>query len=185
MPRATIGVMRALAVFLLIGLAVSACGDDDATPSRTAAATTAATSTTAAVVTEPPASSSTAPQTTGSPTTTAAPTSTTAAGGGDFATFDPPPEGLNWIQASKRGGATMDEQPELCIIAGSGETVRIIAQNFLLEKLGDDAEWRLSWRSFEGQFDGTVAGEVDGMTVTFEGESDGVEVRGSVTCLEA
>ncbi len=62
--------------------------------------------------------------------------------------------------------------------------MRIVAQNFLIEKIGADAEWRVAWRTVDGQFDATVEGTVDGNMVTFEGESGGVEVRGSIICLE-
>ncbi len=123
---------------------------------------------------------------------TSAPTPTTAgvttgtqadtAPPGTFASFDPPPDGRNWMQVSARGGASLNEEPELCLILDEGKTGKIEAFNLALTWA--EGEWTLTWLNAGGTYQGPVAGTVDGLTVSFEGEVDGMAVAGSVTCLE-
>jgi hypothetical protein len=176
--------MRASIDLLLVAFVAASCGGSESeAPTDTSPAEPAATA--AAATSPPPSSTPTAPANTAAPTTVATPvtTATPEGGGGEFATFDPPPDGQNWLQISVRGGASLNEEPELCLILNEGEFGQIRAQNLALD--WSDGEWTLGWNYVGGTFSAPVTGRVEEMTATFEGEADGVAVRGSVTCFEA
>ena len=183
--------MRLSAAIAAVAVVGTACGGSESVTPTTA---TSATQTTAALPTTTPAqtvTSPTVPILPSTPTTTAAPAATSTVtpdtvpdpGSGEFATFDPPPADLNWLRVSVRGGASLAEQPELCLLLNDGEEGHIRAQNIGLEWLPGE-EWTLIWNYVGGVYNGPVEGAVDGMTVTFHGESEGVEVQGSVICFE-
>lgn len=75
----------------------------------------------------------------------------------------------------------IDEQPELCLILDDGDTGIVRAQNIALEWNQDDG-WIFIWNI--GGYNGPVDGTVDGIDVTFSGDADGIEVQGTVRCLE-
>jgi hypothetical protein len=181
--------MRFVTKLAVIGLVAGACGGgseaDPTTSADPAPASTAGASTTQA----PPSSTTTTavPVTTQTPpsTTTTSPPETEAPNEepGEFAVFDQAPTGTNWMQVSLRTGAVLNEQPELCLILQEGEFGKIEAFNIALN--WSEGEWTLIWNSIDGRYDGPVTGSVDGQTVTFEGEANGLAVRGSITCVEA
>ncbi len=148
-----------------VALVVAACGGETG-PNTTATQ---------------PLSSTVAPSTT---TSTTSPTSTSEPSpvAGTFPTFVQPPDNQNWLQASLRGGQSLAEEPELCLILDDGAVGQIHAVNFALDWSED--LWTLYWRTVDATYDGPVEGTVDGFTVVFDGEAGDIAVKGTVTCVE-
>ncbi len=155
--------MRRLAALVVTVAVMAGCGADQPE----------ARVTTTPSVTDPVVASPTVP----APTETAATDQPTPAG--TFAVFDPPPEGQNWMQVSEKGGASLNQEPELCLIVDEGRTGKIETMNFALNCA--EGEWILTWLHVGGTYQGPVEGAVDGLDVTFEGEVEGMAVVGSVT----
>ena len=179
--------MRSLIILVAIAVVAAACGgeEDSGSPATTIPVVTPVTTGASPPAAEP---TTAVPQVTTAASQPAEPAPTTteaapSAGGADFTTFFPGPEGTNWLQVSVRGGPSLDEQPELCLILNDGKLGKIHAQNFALDWTDD--EWTLIWNKAGGMFTGPAQGEVDGITVTFSAEADGTEIQGSVICFEA
>lgn len=179
--------MRSATALIALVMVATACGGESSSaPAPTSSVTTtspAATTTESPAATgaTEPAVAATLPPTTLPPRTTGPPTP--PAGEGEFATFGPAPDGVNWLQVSIRGGSSLNEQPELCLLLDGGDSGVIRMQNLSLEWNPDG--WTLIWRHLDGMYDGTVTGTVDGIDVAFAGDVDGMAVRGTVTCHEA
>lgn len=86
------------------------------------------------------------------------------------------------VQASLNEGAAVTMQASECVIVNEGANGVVRAADGAFELSWADGSYRVVWSSAEGLFNGSVAGSVDGATVSFEGSSGEITIAGSATC---
>ncbi len=172
--------VRPLIILSAVVLGAAACGDDGST----------GTSPSSPSSTAPSVESGDATTSTTTTTTEALPsTTTTAAAPAGFVEFDPPTDTeFSVVQVTNELGHALDYRPDACIVAHNPDTGdsagNIYGPNFGLNWMTEDEPFTLGWNYGDGVVQGEVDAEVDGDVVTFEGEIDGLAVRGTAYCYE-
>ncbi len=110
-------------------------------------------------------------------------------GTGEFHEFEPPAgTELDHVQVTTDDGDFLELRPDACIIVRNLDTDdsvgSIYGPNFGLRWDSEDGEFDLGWGYEGNQLAGPVEAVVEGDIVTFEGEIDGIGVRGSAYCYE-
>ncbi len=160
----------------ILALTAAACGGSEA-ESDSGGAAPSSSSTSEAATTLQPSSSTTEP------------VSTTEARPAGFVDFEAPTvTELDLVQVSTGMGHSLEYRPDACIIAHNtdtgGSAGSIYGPQFGLQWTTEEEGFTLGWNYGDGTVQGTVTAEVDGEVVTFEGEIDGVAIRGTAYCYE-